>query len=656
MTPSAYTPSIRAQILTRRTYNRPLDEAGTSFETWDMTIDRVITHQRWLWERARGKKLAAVQVAELAELRTFMIDRRALPSGRTLWLGGTEIVKRREASNFNCAFAKVQDVHDLVDLFWLLLQGAGTGFMPVNGTLAGFSRKMAVEVVRSARTEKGGRADNRETFDEKSGTWTITVGDSAEAWAKAAGKLVVGKFPASKLIVDMSEIRPEGARLKGYGWICSGDAMLSVAFAAIANIRNKRAGKLLTKIDLLDIVNHLGTVLSTRRSAEACLMNYGDPEWEAFATAKPKGYHIDNPQRGMSNNGLMFWDKPTTREISRLFGMMVDHGGSEPSFNNAAEARRRAPWFDGYNPCFEILLPNHGFCNLSELNIARFTDDEQAMHRAAWLLSRCNYRQTLVNLKDGILQASWHENNEYLRLCGFGITGIVGRPDFDRHAYKQLRNTAISGAYSMADELGTERPKNVTTVKPSGTLGKVMDATEGAHAPLGRYIFNNVAFSKHDKLIPILAHANYRVFDHPTDPSAVLVALPVSWPNVPFTTVRGTPVNVESAIDQLERYRRLQAEWNDQNTSVTVSYDPSEVPAMVKWFDRHWDSYVGVSFLFRNDPTKTAADLGHAYLPQEVVTKQAFDEYSAGLKHVDIDAMGGDLIEDDCATGSCPMR
>jgi len=113
-------------------------------------------------------------------------------------------------------------------------------------------------------------------------------------------------------------------------------------------------------------------------------------------------------------------------------------------------------------------------------------------------IARANYRQTLVNLDDGILQRTWHENNEYLRLCGVGLTGIATRQDLSQYDFKRLRNIAIHGAYSMADELGTQRPKNVTTVKPSGTLSKIMDTTEGVHKPLGKYIFNNVNFGKHD--------------------------------------------------------------------------------------------------------------------------------------------------------------
>ena len=48
--------SVRSKIITRRTYNRPLDDKGTIFEEWKDTVKRVILHQRWLWLRATGNK------------------------------------------------------------------------------------------------------------------------------------------------------------------------------------------------------------------------------------------------------------------------------------------------------------------------------------------------------------------------------------------------------------------------------------------------------------------------------------------------------------------------------------------------------------------------------------------------------------------------
>jgi ribonucleoside-triphosphate reductase len=220
-----------------------------------------------------------------------------------------------------------------------------------------------------------------------------------------------------------------------------------------------------------------------------------------------------------------------------------------------------------------------------------------------------------------------------------------------------MRDMARSGADSIADELGLPRAKLVTTIKPSGTLSKIMDTTEGAHKPLGKYIFNNVNFSKHDPLIPMLKDAGYHMFDNPTDPAGVVVRLPVAYEDVEFDVVNGVEVNLESAVDQLERYKFLMENYVDHNCSITVSYDPSEIPAIIDWLDRNWDSYVGVSWLLRNDPTKTAADLGFPYLPQEVVTRETYEAYVATLAPIALDGDSGEeLVDDACSTGACPVR
>ena len=651
--------STRAQIITRRTYNRPTDDTGKNFETWAQTVDRVIGHQEWLWERAAGRELLDVEYAELYELQELMLDRKVSMSGRTLWLGGTSVAQSREASQFNCSFTEVETAYDVVDCLWLLLQGCGVGFKPRVGTLNGFSKQIKnIEVVRSTRTEKGGNEKNVETWDAETKTWTIKVGDSAEAWAKSIGKLLAGKYPANKLVLDFSELRPAGERLKGYGWISSGDGAISTAYVAIAKILNGRADALLTRMDILDIVNWLGTILSSRRSAEIALFEYGQPEWEEFAVAKKDFWLHDNAHRTQSNNSLLFMDRPERDDLVEIFRLMEEAGGSEPGFVNGVEATRRAPWFRGCNPCVEILLGNKSFCNLTEIDIGKFKGDNAGLHRATRLAARANYRQTCVNLRDGILQEAWHLNNEFLRLCGVGLTGIAKRPDMGGYDYEYLKRTATASAISMAEELGTPYPKNVTCVKPSGTLSKIMDTTEGAHKPLGKYIFNNVTFGKHDPIVEVARAANYRVVNHPTDPDAVLITLPVVWDDVPFDKWNGMDVNLESAVVQLERYKLLQNNWTQQNTSITISYAPEEVPDIIDWLLHNWDLYVGVSFLYRADPTKTAKDLGYLFLPQEVTTKEEYDKYVATLLPIDLEATNSfeEIQGEECATGACPVR
>ena len=651
--------STRAQVITRRTYNRPTDDSGLNFETWQETVARVIDHQEWLWLRAKGEELNDQEYAELYDLEQLMLDRKVLMSGRSLWLGGTDVAKKREASQFNCSFTCVETVYDVVDVLWLLLQGCGVGFKPIVGTLNGFSKPIKnIKVVRSTRTEKGGNEHNVETWDPETKTWTIQVGDSAEAWAKSIGKLLAGKYPADTLALDFSQLRPAGERLKGYGWISSGDDAISVAYTAIARILNGRADSLLTRMDIMDIVNWLGTILSSRRSAEIALFEYGQPEWEEFAVAKKDWWLHNNSHRQQSNNSLVFRKKPTWVELTKIFDIMVDAGGSEPGFINAVEATRRAPWFAGCNPCVEILLGNKSFCNLTETDIGKFKGNNAAMHEAIRLAARANYRQTCVDLNDGILQESWHLNNYFLRLCGVGLTGIVKRPDMNGYDYEYLKRTATAAAVGMADELGLPRPKNITCIKPSGTLSKIMDTTEGVHKPLGKYIFNNVQFSKFDPVVDKLRAANYKVINHPTDPSGVLVTFPVKWDDVPFDKVDGKEVNLESAVVQLERYKMIQTSWTQQNTSVTISYDPSEIDQIKTWLLDNWDCYVGVSFIYRSDPTKTAKDLGYLYLPQEVVDEQTYQDYIQNLLPVDINSANSfdEIVQDDCTTGACPIK
>lgn len=463
------TVSTRAQVITRRTYNRPTDDSGKNFESWSDTVARVIDHQQWLWERAAGRDLTDKEYAELYDLEQLMLDRKVSMSGRSLWLGGTNIAKTREASQFNCSFTQVETIYDIVDVLWLLLQGCGVGFKPVVGTLNGFSKPIKnIQVVRSQRTDKGGNEHNVETWCQETKTWTIQVGDSAEAWAKSIGKLAAGKYPAETLVLDFSQLRPAGERLKGYGWISSGDSAISTAYVAIANILNGRADSLLTRMDIMDIVNWLGTILSSRRSAEIALFDYGQPEWEEFAVAKKDWWLHNNSHRQQSNNSLVFKEKPVYADLRKIFDLMEDAGGSEPGFINAVEATRRAPWFSGCNPCVEILLGNKSFCNLTETDIGKFKGDTAGLHSAIRLASRANYRQTCVNLRDGILQESWHLNNYFLRLCGVGLTGIAMRPDMNGYDYEYLKRTATSAAIGMAEELDLPMPKNITCVKPSG--------------------------------------------------------------------------------------------------------------------------------------------------------------------------------------------
>lgn len=626
--------NLRARLITLDKYQRHV--ADGKKESFAQSIERVIQHQR---------NLGAPE-DELDLIRYYHLNGLASVAGRVRWLGGTDISRRNAISNFNCTFTSAKTISDIVDIFWCLLNGSGVGFKPLKGQLSGFFRHQEIHTIPSTRLTKGGNDFNREWT--AGAVHTIQVGDSAEAWAKAVGKLLAYKGNTQRLVLDFSQIRPAGEVLGGYGWVSMGYKPLETAMVKIAEILNLRADNLLSAIDILDVVNLLGTTLSSRRSAQIALMDWEGREIEEFITAKAD--LAKTPWRTQSNNSVVFNTQPKKADIRKLLDMMLASGGSEPGIINGTALKARSNGYaDGLNPCAEILLPDKGICNLVEINMAGFVE-RRDLARAVQVMAKANLRQSQVNLNDAILQPAWHENNEFLRLCGVGLTGVC-QAKYSKEDILHLRAVATLSATVEADRLGIARPKNITTIKPSGTLSKTMGCSEGIHQPLGEYIFNNINFDRANPLFRALVEAGYHHFDNPYNPNAALVTLPVAYPGA-------TGYAKETAIDQLERYKFFMQHYVNHNASVTISYEPKEIPRIASWLNSNWDGYVGVSFLIKQDTLKTAAELGYAYLPQKVVSKKEYDEYIKDLRDIDLSqfTIDDDIEDESCLTGACPVR
>lgn len=59
-----------------RTYSRNDNDIRENFSD---TVDRIINHQKWLWERQLGKSLDENQSIELEKLRNIYLSMKALP-------------------------------------------------------------------------------------------------------------------------------------------------------------------------------------------------------------------------------------------------------------------------------------------------------------------------------------------------------------------------------------------------------------------------------------------------------------------------------------------------------------------------------------------------------------------------------------------------
>ena len=102
-----------------RTYSRWLSEEKRR-EYWWETVRRAVEYNCSLVE-GTSKEEAQALYKNIYNLRQFL-------SGRTLWLGGTEIANDYGTGNYNCAFCIIDDFDKFNELFYLLMIGTGVGF------------------------------------------------------------------------------------------------------------------------------------------------------------------------------------------------------------------------------------------------------------------------------------------------------------------------------------------------------------------------------------------------------------------------------------------------------------------------------------------------------------------------------------------------
>ncbi len=167
-------------------------------------------------------------------------------------------------------------------------------------------------VVPSTRTERGGQEDSSEHIDMEAGTWRIVFRRQREGLGQGHRHAVRREAARVGAGARFSELRPGGKRLRGYGWISSGWEPLAKAMAAIAAIMQGAAHRTLTQGRADRHHQLLGTVLSSRRSAQICLIEETEATtWEALLAEL--GWYVDfktdrwervQGQREQSNNSI----------------------------------------------------------------------------------------------------------------------------------------------------------------------------------------------------------------------------------------------------------------------------------------------------------------------------------------------------------------
>jgi ribonucleoside-diphosphate reductase alpha chain len=435
-------------------------------------------------------------------------------------------------------------------------------------------------------------------------TTVITVADSRPGWARALRELIamlyVGQIPS----LDVSQVRPAGARLKTFGGRASGPQPLIDLYNFCIAIFKKAAGRRLYPIECHDIMCKIGEVVvvgGVRRSALISLSNLNDDQ---MRHAKSGSWWENEGHRALANNSVAYKGKPDMGTFMREWLALYESKSGERGIFNRKSAkkkveengRRKSDHAFGCNPCSEIILRPYQFCNLTEV-VARETDDLNSLKekvRLATILG--TFQSTLTEFK--YLRKVWKQNTEEERLLGVSLTGILDCPilspnnDSLEDTLEQLRHVAVETNLQISKVLDVPQSTAITCIKPSGTVSQLVDSASGIHARHNPFYIRTVRGDNKDPLTQFMKEAGIPIEPDITKPDSVSVfSFPMKSPKGAITRTEMT------AIEQLNYWLTFQRHWCEHKPSVTVSVKENEWMEVGAWVYENFDEVSGISFL-----------------------------------------------------------
>ena len=580
-------------------YARWLDDEGRR-ETWSETVTRYVDYM---------SEKVGIDENTSNEIWAAIHNLDVMPSMRALMTAGPAL-DRDNTAGYNCSYLPVDDIKSFDEAMYILLCGTGVGFSVERQYVDKLPE--VPDVLVDSQT-------------------TIVVRDSKEGWARAFRMLIALLYAGEIPTYDVSMIRPAGARLKTFGGRASGPAPLVDLFKFTINMFKEAKGRKLSSYDCHSIMCKVGEIVvvgGVRRSAMISLSNLSDIR---MRHAKTGQWWETAPHMALSNNSVVYTDKPDSETFLREWTSLVESKSGERGIFNRVSAKkqamkneRRDPNYDfGTNPCSEIILRPHQFCNLTEVVIkdGDRDDDIEKKIRIATILGTA--QATLTDFP--YLRKIWRTNTEEERLLGVSLTGIMDNihtncnlVDMDKRLprYKQV---AIDTNKEFAKKFGIQESTAITCVKPSGTVSQLCDSASGIHARHSKYYIRTVRGDNKDPLTKFMIDQGV-----PSEPCVMKPDTTTVF-SFPMKSPKGSRIRDElSAIDQLNIWLIYQEHWCEHKPSITVTVRENEWLDVGAFVFKHFDKMSGVSFLPHSD---------HVYqqAPYQECTK---DEYNDMLSRM----------------------
>jgi ribonucleoside-diphosphate reductase alpha chain len=571
-------------------------------ETWGETVDRYFS---FMLDHLFDNHGYEPESKLVEELKRAVFERNVMPSMRSVMTAGVAL-NRDNVAGYNCSFMPVDSPRSFDEAMYISMCGTGVGF--------------------SVEYKYVNKLPSLPDSFEKS-TTVITVEDSKQGWAKAYRELLALLWSGQIPMIDVSKVRPSGARLKTMGGRSSGPQPLVNLFDFTIAKFKSAAGRQLKPIEAHDIMCKVGEIVvvgGVRRSAMISLSNINDIE---MASAKSGNWWENNGQRALANNSVAYSRKPQMEQFITEWKNLYDSKSGERGIYNVAAAQAQAAKYGrrdpeihyGTNPCAEIILRPYQFCNLSEVVLREKDTKEDIINKVRLATILGTWQSTITDFK--YIRKIWKDNTEEERLLGVSLTGqfghkfMSGKQDLvGLEAFLMTaRESAVNVNVSEAKKIGINPSAAITCVKPSGTVSQLVGVSSGMHAWHSEYYIRTVRGSKADPISEFLKSVGIPVEDDVMKPNETYVfSFPVKSPEGAVTR------NDLTAIEHLNLWLVYQRAWCEHKPSITVSVKEEEWMEVGAWVYKHFDECSGISFLPHSE---------HSYkqAPYQEVSKEEYE-------------------------------
>jgi ribonucleoside-triphosphate reductase (thioredoxin) len=679
------------KVVFERSYSRTKPDG--SKETWFDTTDRVIKGNLGLVYGTPDTWNDDIKT-EYSQLKAMMDNFQIIPGGRHLWASG---VQGRQFL-FNCHVShwneKITDHFDFT--FMRLMEGGGVGTNYSSKYINRYEapkRELKVHIVCDpSHPDYQKMADAGVISTEFSHDWhgAFQVGDSREGWSDAMCDFVntyfIDDVKHYDRVYNVTGVREEGKPLISFGGTASGPLPFAIMMHEFAEIINKRVatGEKLNPIDMMEMDHSLATCVvsgGNRRSARMAMVSWDDPYIFDFINCKQDtGKHWTTNISVVIDDEFIELTKHFTRTTTGRKGSalkvyaaavkgMMENG--EPGFwNHTLSNHGELAEVVCTNPCGEIPLQEWEACILGHVNMDAFapkaTDpagtsfDIAGLTTAHQLMTRFLIRASFGDKADPKQQDMVNK----FRRIGVGHFGVQGflnklgikyseapKHDFYPALLRDLYAAVKAESMDYAFKLRIAAPIKNTTMAPTGSIAKLVGATEGAQAIYAKYFERRIQFSdiNHPEEIekyrqqgyfiePSIYSANTSVIMFPTMEKLVEEVNALGW-DADKVVESQDELSLEDMLAFQEMY---QVNFVDNAVSYTVNipegkYSVEEVLTTLK------------SYLPNLKGTTIMVD---GTRPQAPYTRLTKEEYLAlsGPKSIE------DSTDEECATGACPIR